>query len=60
VLETHAAQKLIEAARPDAIRPRGLGAGLDVVQRLSTVLQLANDLPTPGAHAIARIVRRLA
>jgi anti-sigma regulatory factor (Ser/Thr protein kinase) len=58
VLQSHAAQQPIEQARPSSELPRGLGAGLDVVRRLTSELVLTNDLCTGGAKATARITRR--
>jgi anti-sigma regulatory factor (Ser/Thr protein kinase) len=58
VLQSHAANAPIESARPTQTRAAGLGAGLDVVRRLSTKLWLSNDVHTGGARAVARVTRR--
>jgi anti-sigma regulatory factor (Ser/Thr protein kinase) len=60
VLESHAANAPIELARPTQARAAGLGAGLDVVRRLSTKLWLSNDPLTGAARVVVHISRRRA
>jgi hypothetical protein len=58
VLERYAAAQRIEQGGPQAQRPSGLGAGLDVVRRLSNDVSLSNDGPHGGARVAARLRRR--
>ena len=59
VLHGFSTSALLEHARPRELKARGLGAGLDVVKRLATGLQLSNDAVVGGATARALIVRRM-